>query len=135
MREIWSYIRHNQSLFVGILICLGVGAWAWGCESRAKSIRSPGVLVSRSEMDIEVETFLATAQLRYAELDQQDEFKRVFFATAITLMQGGTVNPIAVALVIGNILGLGAVIDNRRKDVKIKTLKGNNQNAGNRKPT
>lgn len=99
--------------------------WARGCQSQTKSVVNPTVLVTRGELDIEVEAFLATAELRYIELDQQDEFKRVFFNTAIEFMEGGTINPVAIALVIGNILGLGAIIDNRRKDVVIKTQKNN----------
>ncbi|GAH89668.1 unnamed protein product, partial [marine sediment metagenome] len=59
---------------------------------------------------------------------QQDEFKRTLFAWAMEFMSTGKINPLAIALTLGNILGAGAIVDNVRKRTHINTLKG--QNAG-----
>lgn len=135
MTKIWTKIRHNQCLFVGFILSISVLLWAWGCQSKVMSIVNPTVLITRGELDIEVEAFVARTKLKYADLDKQDEFKLAVFNTALDFMKGGQINPVAVAIVIGNILGLGAVIDNRRKDVIIKTMKGNSQNGRDTKPT
>lgn len=125
MRKLWSFIRHNQGIFIGGVIAIAVLIWTYGCHSQVTSILYAPDLVNRGQLQIEVDTFIAQAELKFADLDRQDQLKSTLFDTAITFMQGGQVNPAAVALVIGNILGLGAVIDNLRKSVHIKTLKSN----------
>ena len=83
------------------------------------------MLVTRAELELEVDHFLKSAEIRYRELDQLDEFKRAIFAAAMEFMSQGKINPVAIALTLGNILGLGAVLDNLRKRTYINTLKGN----------
>lgn len=123
MKNIWAFIRHNQGMFIGVLLAIAVFTWTYGCESKVRSITNPIVIVNRGELQIEVDNFIAQAELRFADLDRQDQVKSTLFNTAIEFMQGGNVNPAAVAIVIGNILGLGAVIDNVRKRTLINTLK------------
>lgn len=129
MKEIWKFIRHNQGMFVGVIIALSVLIWTYGCESQVTSIVYAPSLVNRGQLQVEVDTFIAQAELKFANLDRQDRVKSTLFNTAIDFMQGGNVNPAAVAIVIGNILGLGAVIDNVRKRTLINTLKGNTKNG------
>ncbi len=125
MTKIWTIIRHNKGLVAGCCIALCVFAWAYGCQSQVTSIVNPTVFVTRGELDIEVDSFIAQARLKYANLDQQDELKSTVFNVALDFMKGGQINPVAIAIVLGNILGLGAIADNLRKDVHIKTLKKN----------
>ncbi len=125
MKKLWTFIRHQQGMCLGVVIAVAVLGWTYGCQSQVKSITNPIILVNRGELQIEVNAFIAQAELRFAELDKQDQLKSTLFNTAIDFMQGGNVNPAAVAIVIGNILGLGAVIDNVRKRTLINTLKKN----------
>jgi hypothetical protein len=115
-------------MFIGGTICLMVLIWTYGCESQVKSITNPIIFVNRGQLQIEVNAFIAQAELRFADLDRQDELKTTLFNTAIDFMQGGKINPVAVALVISSILGIGAGADNIRKRTHINTLKGNNAN-------
>ncbi len=125
MTKLWAFIRHNQGMFIGAGIAITVLLWTYGCQSQVRSIVKPTVLVTRAELELEVDNYLALAELRFADLDRQDRIKVTLFDTAIDFLQGGKVNPAAVALVLGNILGLGAVIDNARKRTHINTLKSN----------
>lgn len=125
MKKIWAFIRHNSGMVVGTILCIFTLIWVYGCPSQVTSITDAPKLVTRAELDIEVNYFLEMAEIRFTELDRQDEFKRTVFAIAMEFVQGGQINPAAVALTIGNILGLGAVIDNVRKRTLINTLKSN----------
>jgi len=125
MKKIWAFIRHNSGIVIGTILCVFVLVWVYGCPSQVTSVTNPPELVTRAELDIEVSYFLEMTEVRYAELDRQDEFKQAVFAVAIGLLEGGTLNPGAIALLLGNILGLGAVIDNVRKRTLIQTLKSN----------
>lgn len=126
MTKLWAFIRHNQGMAIGIIIAAAVLIWTYGCQSEVTSITNAPELVTRAELGTEVDYFLEMAEIRFAELDQQDEFKRTIFAIGTSLLEGGTLNPAAIAITIGNILGLGAVIDNVRKRTLINTLKKNN---------
>lgn len=126
MTKLWAFIRHNSGMIIGATLCTLILAWTYGCESEVKSVQNPAVLVTRSELEIEVDNFLKMAKIRFTELDQQDAFKRTFFAMAMTFMEGGRINPAAIALTLGNILGLGAVIDNIRKRTVLNVRKSNN---------
>lgn len=129
MKEIWKFVRHNQGMFIGGAIATIVLIWTYGCQSHVTSIVNPTVLVTRSELELEVDNYLALAELKFTDLDRQDAVKKTLFNFATNFMQGGNVNPAAVALVLGNILGLGAIVDNARKRTHINTLKGNNANS------
>lgn len=132
MDKIWKHIRHNQSLVISLVLCSVVVAWAYGCESTVRSIIQPNLKVTRAELQQEVENLTAQAELRFKSLDRQDAFKSALFDVAIQYANGSTINPVAVAITLGNILGIGAVIDNRRKDVRINSLKTEIAN-GNKK--
>lgn len=129
MTKLWAFIRHNSGIVISTILVYAVLIWCYGCPSTVVSIHNPPALVTRGELEVEVEHFLKLAELRFIELDQQDEFKRTFFAMAIEFMSAGKINPLAVALTLGNLLGLGAVVDNVRKRTLINTLKGIQSNA------
>lgn len=125
MKTLWTTIRHNAFLFNAIIVTTMSLLWIYGCESQTKSLKYPGVRVNRAELMLELENIISESHIRISELDKQDQFKEAMFNIAIVAAESGTINPISVALTLGNILGVCAVIDNRRKDTVIKTLKNN----------
>jgi len=129
---IWSFIRHNSGIFVGFVLLPFILIYAYSCQSVVISSLEPGRKVTRAELIAEVDFFLAQAESKIQDLDRQDLVKGTIFNSLVELAQGGTVNPAGIALVIGNILGLGAVIDNVRKRTFINTIKGDYANGANR---
>lgn len=129
MKKIWQFIRHNSGMVIGSILVIAILVWCFACHSKVVSIHNPPALVTRAGLELEVDYLLKQAEMRFAELDQQDEFKRTIFAMAIDFMKEGRINPLAIAITLGNILGLGAIIDNVRKTTHINTLKGGNVNA------
>ncbi|MBA7659902.1 hypothetical protein ES703_67896 [subsurface metagenome] len=125
MSKLWQKLRHNQGIVISGILALAVVAWAFGCEPTVRSIQDPARRLTRPEFQSEVDTYVAQAASRFERLDQQEQLRQKLFSLAVEYAKGGSVNPVAVAITLGNIIGLGAVIDNRRKDVVIKTLKNN----------
>lgn len=125
LEKIWRTIRHNQCLTLAVVICSAIGYWAYGCESMVESMKTPGRMVNRPQLQIEVDTFLAETKLKFEELNRQDAFKRQLFEYALVIAEGGALNPVGVAVSLFGILGIGAIADNRRKDGVINGLKRN----------
>lgn len=124
MTKIWTFIRHNSGICIGLFLVPLVLVYAYSCQSTIISLVRPGQRITRTELVAEVDYFLAQAESRFADLDRQDLVKGTIFNSFLDLAQGGAINPAGIALVLGNILGLGAVIDNVRKRTHINTLKG-----------
>lgn len=129
MKKLWAFIRHQQGIVLSTLIASSILMWVYGCPSTVVSIHNPPEQVTRGELEVEVDHFLRSAELRFADLNKQDEFKRTIFAAAMEFMSEGKINPVAIVITLGNILGLGAVVDNVRKRTLINTLKGSVPNG------
>ncbi len=120
MKKLAKLFRHNQCLSVAVIVVITALYWLYGCESKVMSIADPPAKVTRAELKIEIDAFLATAEIRYAELDKQDEFKQKLVEFGMVMAEGGTLNPAGVAVGLLGVLGLGAIADNRIKDKVIK---------------
>ena len=123
IEKIWRVIRHNQCLAAAAVVCIALACWAYGCQSQVESMRTPDRMVTRPQLKIEVDTLLAEAKLKFEDLNRQDAFKRQLFEYGLVVAQGGSINPVGVAVSLFGILGIGTVADNRRKDGVIKGLK------------
>ena len=124
LEKIKKVFAHNQVLAVAVMIAIVVGIFMFGCESAVKNPFNPtGPKVTRAELKIELDTYLAKVDLAVLELDKQDAVRAKIAEIGTILAQGGTVNPVGAGISIIGLLGIGAVADNRRKDGIIKTLK------------
>ena len=121
-----TWIRHNQGLFVGVLTAIALLIWTFGCQSTTTSLIS-GVKITRAELTVELNSEIArlgaaitTLQeqgaMKKAELDRQDELKRKLYEFAAITAASGTFNPMGIITLVGSILGVGVVVDNRIKD-------------------
>ena len=121
-----TWIRHNQGLFVGVLTAIALLIWTFGCQSTTTSLISD-VKITRAELTVELNSEIArlgaaltTLQeqgaMKKAQLDRQDELKRKLYEFAAITATSGTFNPMGIITLVGSILGVGVVVDNRIKD-------------------
>lgn len=127
LEKVWKAIRHNQGLTIAIIIVLGLLVWSYGCESKVSSLNNSQLMVTRAELEVEIESFMSTAEIRISDLDRQDAIKRKLFEFAVAAAETGTINQSSVFAIISWILFGGVLIDNRRKD---GVIKGNNKRNG-----
>lgn len=123
MKSVWTAIKHNHMLIAGIVCSLIITLVIIGCEPKTQSLINKNHKVTRAELNIELETLLATAQLRSKDLDRQEQLRDLIFQSALQVTQGGQLSIPGLLLALGNVIGIGAIIDNRRKDAIIKTQK------------
>lgn len=124
LEKIWRAVRHNQGLAVSVVIVVGLLIWSYGCESKVVSLSNSAVMVTRAELEVEIDSFMSTAEIRLSDLQRQDAIKRKLFEFAAAAAESGTVNRTGILSLISWILFGGVVIDNRRKD---GVIKGNNK--------
>ena len=131
MSLIAKWIRHNQGLFVALLICGGLLAWTFGCPSKVTSLVDNTKKVTAEELNLELQAetarleaeldlLIKRAKLKAADLARQDAIKAKLFEFAAITAEAGGFNPAGLLALTGSILGFGAIVDNRIKDKVIK---------------
>jgi len=81
--------------------------WQWGCPAQVPSLTKPGVRITRPELQIELDSIIATAEFRMAELEKQEQFRNIIFQNALLMVGGGTVNPVGILTGLAALYGLG----------------------------
>lgn len=131
MQTITKWIRHNQGVFIAVIICVGLLIWTIGCESKVTSMTDPTKKVTAEELDLEVEKesvrleteldqLVKMVQLKRKELQRQEEIKQKLLDFALLTSQSGALNMSGMIGLVAGVMGVGAVVDNRLKDKVIK---------------
>lgn len=138
MNRIIEWIDHNQGLAFALVICVGLLAWVYGCASTVPSIQDPARMVTRAELEAEVQNSVTNfesqldlledqAEAKFTQLDRRDEIKQKLFGLAAESASTGIIDPTKIITTLGFILLGGAAVDNRAKDKVIKTQKNNSK--------
>jgi len=136
--SITKWIRHNQAMTVSIVLIVLMTLWFTGCQSRTQSLMEHDLMVTQSELEVEYTwelrrlenellTLKETTELRLQDLHRQDVIKQALFNNAMLIAESGNPNPLGLLSLLGTIFGIGAVIDNRRKDGLIKGFTDKNK--------
>ena len=115
-----TFLNGNASQTIAIIICATLLVWVYSCQPQVASVLSPSQQVTRLELDLELETFIATAEIRYKDLKRQEDLRNLLFEHASLWASSGTINPLGVLMSIAALLGVGATADNVRKRVAAK---------------
>jgi len=94
--------------------------WAHACQPAVKSLIAPGQKVTRPELQIELDTIIATAEFRMADLDQQEAFRDIIFKNALLMVEGGSLNPLGILTLLAGLYGVGRGTGDLVKKVKEK---------------
>lgn len=123
-----SYFTENIPKTFALCLLTAFLFWGYGCPSRVPSLLHPDVRITRPELQIELDTIIATAEYRLASLDSQDQFRDIIFKNAMLMVQGGAINPVGVLTGLAALYGIGVA----GKQVKDK-IKKKQENEGNSK--
>lgn len=129
-QKLKTLFNGNATTIVSIVLCCGLIYWAYACESKVKSLDGNDTLVTRQELRHELDQQLSLAEVRFEQLDRQDEFKRTVINSAIQFVQAGQINPMALLTTALAILGVGQTTDAVRKVVKKRKAPSHNADTG-----
>lgn len=80
--------------------------WGYGCPPRVPSLLDSTKRITRPELQIELDTIIATAEYRLASLDSQDQFRDIIFKNAMLMVEGGALNPIGIITLLAGLYGI-----------------------------
>lgn len=100
-----SWIKKNRTVLITVVVTIVLCIWLYACESQVKSLDGSGDLVNRSELQLELDTFMAKAEMRMANLDRQDAFRALIIENSLLLVQGTPFNPVGIITAVLGIYG------------------------------
>lgn len=121
VKEVLNFTSHNTGITLAACLVFCIVIWIFGCDPKVQSLIDPTQRITRAELAIEVDTFLAMAEIRYGQLEQKERLKQMVFKHALLFAEGGAVNPYGIMMSLQAIIGTGAIVDNmtkRRKESK-----------------
>ena len=96
----------NWPKTLAILVLTALLFWGYSCQPSTKSLLHPGELVTRPELQIELDSIVATAEYRMAELDKQEAFRDLIFQNATGVIETGTMNPAGILTLFAGLYGI-----------------------------
>jgi hypothetical protein len=116
-----SVLRHNQSVVVSVVVCVLLIGWGYGCQPTTISPLDRSSTVTRDELDLQVKQYTDRVKLAYADLKEQEDIRKTVLEAGMAYAKTGEVNLFGLASTLAGIVGVGAIVDNRRKDAVIKS--------------
>lgn len=123
------WLKKNKSILITALVTCGVLLFVYACEPKTTSLNNTGRLVTRAELQIELDSILAIAKMRMLDLDKQDAFRNIILQNSLVLMQGQPFNPVGLLTAFAAIYGVTQGGSNITKVVKHKYQKRKEKNG------
>ncbi len=101
----WNWIKQNHRGIITALVTASVCLWLYACESKVRSLDGSGQLINRAELQLELDRYMATAQMRMAALDRQDAFRSLIIENSLLIVSGTPFNPLGLITAIAGIYG------------------------------
>jgi len=115
-----TIFNHDRYKIVTTFLVAIVLVFIYACSPQVRSLKDPANMVNRNELRIELDSLIATAEQRFADLDRQDEIRQTLFEHTALWASTGTINPMGLILALGALFGVGATADNIRARIEKK---------------
>lgn len=127
----FNWIKQHSPVIISVVITLGFLLYCYSCESKVKSLNQKGRMVTRQELQLELNNFVDLAQIRFLDLDRQDQIKTLILQNAMVLVQGQPFNPLGMLTGLAAVYGIGQAgssvgktVNNIRKKRKVNNGTG-----------
>lgn len=101
-----QWIKTNHKTIITGIVTIAICLWVYACDSQVKSLDGSGTLVNRAELQLELDTFIGSAQLRMLDLDRQDAFREIIIQNSLLLVQGQPFNALGLLTSIFGVYGV-----------------------------
>ena len=123
-----NWIKNHSAIIIASLVSIGLILFMYGCEPEVNSLIYNGKRVNRSELQYELSSLVALAEVRMLDLDKQDQLRAIILQNALIIVSGQPYNPVGIITAFAAVYGLTQGGTNITKVVKntINKRKGNN---------
>lgn len=135
MTKLKAFADKNLTAIITVALATPLILYAYGCESKCRSLLNRGERVTRLGLQAEVQYFIAQAEERFAALDKKDSFKKALFDQFMVITTAGTVNAQGILTALVGALGIGAIASNVKLRVKLNGTKKDIPNGPDKKDT
>ncbi len=115
------WIKKNIRGIVTGLVLVSISFWLQSCEPQVQSLITPKRMVTRAELELELDNLIALAQLRMLNLDKQEQLRSLIINNSLILASGQPFNPIGILTGLAGIYGVAHAATKSTKYVT-KTL-------------
>ena len=123
IKKILKFCNDNHWFIIGAACIIGMIFWLYGCESQVSSMIDPGKKINRQELQLETDYIIGQAKVKLADLDKQDELKKLILDQAAIFGQSGSFNPMGL---LNTIVSIGAISFGLNRNQKLNDLQKNN---------
>lgn len=96
----------NWPKTIAILVLTAILFWGYGCPPRTESLLADGKKVTMGELQMELDSIIATAEYRVADLKRQQAFRDVIYNNALLMVEGGAINPVGIITMLAGLYGV-----------------------------
>lgn len=112
------WLQKHGAALVGYLVCAVLMLWLYSCEPKAQSLSNNGRLLTRDELRIELDHFIATAEIRFASIERQRQLRTMVLNNALVLVEGQPANPVGILTGLLAIYGTTQAAKNAKGAIK-----------------
>lgn len=116
-----SDLIQNWPKTIALIVLTALLFWGYSCQPTVRSLIQPGQMITRPELQIELDSIIATAEYRMALLDKQEAFRDVIFKNALVMVESGTVNPLGVITLLAGLYGVARGTKDIKDRIKNKS--------------
>ena len=124
-----QWLKKHWNTIVIVMVTGGMLFFMYACESKVESLNDKRRLITRVELQVELDEILSMAQIKIADLDRQDELRAVVLQNALILVQGQPMNPVGILTAVAGIYGILSASNTAVKKVK-QTVEKKRSNNG-----
>lgn len=113
-------LKDKWPLYVVMLAANVLIIFCTSCPPTAQSLSDPKRMITRVELQIELDNMLALAQARMASLDKQQAIRDTILKNALLMVETGTLNPLGILTALFASYGIGNAATKIKNGVKKK---------------
>lgn len=120
-------MKENWPLTIAMVAVNVLILFALSCPPRVTSLLEPANKVTRAELQLELDTLIAQTEIKMADLDRQEQIRRIILENAMMMVQAGAFNPLGLATALFAFYGIGTAANKTKNYAKKKIIeKANN---------
>jgi len=120
IEKIMKFFNENHWQAITVAIVMSLCYWFYGCQSKVASVNDPKLMVTRTELQGEINAYLAIAESRMTTLDEKDALRKAILDNAALFAQSGQWNTLGAINSVISLLAIGSAVDSRNKLSKVK---------------